>query len=167
MTDTPRAQTTTTQAPSRAEGQLGRTPVRGPSHRAETKTAASDGWVGWLLFASMMMILAGSFQLIIGLTALLDSGYFVVGEGDLPITVDYTTWGWTHAGLGALAVAAAFGLLTGQMWARATGIALALLSAIVGLAFLPAYPWWCIAVITVDVLVIYAIAMHGEEMQTA
>jgi hypothetical protein len=64
-------------------------------------------------------------------------------------------------------VAAGFGLLAGQMWARIVGIAMALVSSVVNLAFMAAYPLWSIAVITLDVLVIYAIAMHGKEMKDA
>lgn len=120
-------------------------------------------WVGWIVFAAVMMIMVGSFQVIEGLTALFNSGFYLVGEEDLLVSVDYTAWGWTHLLLGALALAAAFGLLAGQMWARVVGIAMAMVSSIVHLAFIDAYPVWSIIVITIDVLIIYAIAMHGEE----
>lgn len=134
-----------------------------PRRRADVPPPEPTGWVGWIAFASMLMIMVGSFQVIVGLTALLRSDYFLVGENDLLVTVDFTAWGWTHIALGAVAVAAAFGLLAGQMWARVVGIALAMLSAVVNLAFIAAYPLWSIMVITLDVLVIYAIAAHGEE----
>jgi len=39
-------------------------------------------------------------------------------------------------------------------------------SALVNLAFIAAYPLWSIMVITLDVLVIYALAAHGREMQS-
>jgi hypothetical protein len=123
-------------------------------------------WAGWVVFASVMMIMVGAFEVVVGLTALLDSGYYVVGQNGLLVNVDYTAWGWTHLALGAIAAAAGIGLLAGQTWARAVGIAMALVSAVVNLAFIAAYPLWSIMVIALDVVVIYAIAMHGKELQS-
>jgi len=39
-----------------------------------------------------------------------------------------------------------------------------MLSAIVNFAFLPYYPVWSIIIITVDVLVIWALIVHGREL---
>jgi hypothetical protein len=51
------------------------------------------------------------------------------------------------------------------MWARVVAITMAVVSAIVNLAFIPAYPLWSLLVIALDVLVVYAVAMHGEEIK--
>jgi hypothetical protein len=153
------------EVPPQSRGQEQITPTQPSMRRA--MPPEQTGWVGWIVFAAMMMIMVGSFQVIAGLTALFNSGYYVVGEDQLLVSADFTAWGWTHIILGAVALAAAFGLLAGQMWARVVGIAMALVSAVVNLAFIAAYPLWSIMVITLDVLVIYAIAAHGREMQTA
>jgi hypothetical protein len=42
-------------------------------------------------------------------------------------------------------------------------IVVAFLSAVANLAFIPANPWWALTVITLDVIVIYAVAVHGAE----
>jgi hypothetical protein len=183
MTEKPQAQTSASEVPPQTRGQerattpspaaeqgaqtAAGTTAPTPQHRADVAPTRTSGWVGWVIFGSMMMIMVGAFQLILGLTALLNSGYFVVRANGLVVNVDYTVWGWVHIVIGALAIATAFGLLTGQMWARVLGIALAMLSAIVNLAFIAAYPLWAITVITLDVLVIYAIAMHGGELKEA
>ena len=133
-------------------------------HLAQPEHSA---WVGWIVFAATMMLLLGAFHALQGLVALFRDEYFVVTERGLTVEIDYTAWGWTHIVLGAIAVGAAFGLLAGQMWARVVGIAMALISAVVNLAFIEAYPLWSIIVITLDVLVIYAIAMHGKEVKAA
>jgi hypothetical protein len=154
MSDTPQAQTQASEMPQQTRGQ-------------ERITAPEPtGWVGWIVFASMMMILVGCFQAIAGFVALFDSGYYVVVEDDLLVNVDYTAWGWVHLVLGVLAVGTAFGLLAGQMWARVLGIAIAVVSALVNLAFIAAFPVWALTMITLDVLVIYAIAVHGAELRT-
>jgi hypothetical protein len=163
---TPQAQTTgAAQVPPQSRGQEQISPTQATGHRM-APPAEPTGWVGWVVFGAMMMIMVGAFQAIAGLTALFNSDYYIVTENNLLINVDYTAWGWTHLALGAIALAAAFGLLAGQMWARVVGIAMALVSAIVNLAFISAYPLWSIMVITLDVLVIYAIAAHGREMKS-
>lgn len=163
MSETPQAKTTASApVPPQTRGQDERTP-RHATERREAPAPQATGWVGWIVFASVMMIMVGTFQVVIGLTSLFKSGYYAVPQQGLLVNVDFTAWGWAHIILGAVAVAAAFGLLAGQMWARIVGIAMALVSAVVNMAFIAAYPLWSIMVITLDVLVIYAIAMHGKE----
>jgi hypothetical protein len=172
MSETPQtqaqqqAQASGTEVPQQTRGQE-RIASQAPSgHRAEAPPVEPTAWAGWVVFASVMMIMVGAFQAVVGFTALFDSGYYVVGRNGLLVSVDYTAWGWVHLALGAVAVAAGIGLLAGQMWARVVGIAMALVSAVVNLAFIAAYPLWSIMVIALDVVVIYAIAMHGKELES-
>ncbi len=125
------------------------------------------GWVGWILFAGIMMLLVGSFQAIAGFVALFKDTYFLSRSADLAISIDYTGWGWIHLGLGALAVLAGFGVMVGQMWARIFGILLAFVSAAANLAFAGAYPLWSVTMIVLDVIVIWALAVHGREVKAA
>lgn len=138
--------------------------TRVPQQRGREAPAEPTGWAGWVLFGAMMMILLGSFQAIAGLVALFDEGYYITGPNGLVVNVDYTTWGWVHLIVGVVALAAGFGLFTGAMWARVLGITVAVISAIVNFAFMAAFPVWAITMITIDVLVIYAIAAHGREV---
>ena len=56
------------------------------------------------------------------------------------------------------------GILAGQAWARVTGVVLAVISALVNLAFMAAFPLWATLIIALDVLVIYALVAHGKEI---
>jgi hypothetical protein len=123
------------------------------------------GWTGWVVFASFMMIMAGSFQAIEGLVAIFDDGFYHVTENGLVVNVDYSVWGWTHLLLGALLIICGVGVLAGNIVARVVAILLAGLSALVNLVFLEAYPIWGILIITVDVLVIYSLVVHGRELR--
>src|SRR5688572_11995320 len=123
------------------------------------------GWVGWVFFAAVMLIMLGAFQAIMGLVALFDDGYYLVTGDGLVVHADYTTWGWIHLILGVIAVAAGSGIMVGQTWARIVGIVLAVVSALVNVTFLAAYPIWSVLVITLDVIVIYALAVHGREVK--
>jgi hypothetical protein len=123
-------------------------------------------WVGFVLFGGLMLVMMGAFQAIEGFVALFKDDYYLVSRSGLVLSVDYTTWGWTHLLIGLVAVLAGIGILLGQMWARVVGIVIAVISAFANLAFIAAYPLWCTIVIATDVLVIYALAVHGREVKT-
>jgi len=123
-------------------------------------------WTGWVVFASFMMIMVGVFQAVEGLVALFDDGFYHVTRSGLVVNVDYNVWGWTHLLLGALLILSGVGVLAGNIVARAVAVVLASLSALVNLVFIEAYPIWAVIIITVDVLVIYALIVHGREMRS-
>ena len=125
------------------------------------------GWVGWIVFAGTMMTLVGTFHVIQGLVALFDNGYYLVTQTGLVVSVDYTTWGWAHLLAGVVVLGAGLGLFTGRTWARAVGVIVASISAILNFAFIAAFPVWSLTIIALDVFVIYAITAHGAEMKVA
>ena len=125
----------------------------------------TSGWaVGFILFAAIMMIMAGFFQLLAGLVAIFENEFYVATRNYL-FQFDATTWGWIHLVLGVLVAFAGWGLLSGRTWARAVAITLALLSAIANFLFIPYYPFWSLLIITLYVFVIWAIAAHGGELR--
>ncbi|MEU3270587.1 hypothetical protein ABZ639_07055 [Saccharomonospora sp. NPDC006951] len=136
------------------------TPNQQPQQPPITRTA----WVNWIWFAGAMMILLGLFNVIQGLVALFNDEYYVVGPSGL-LVFDITGWGWVQLGLGAAAVAAGVCLFTGAMWARVAAVLLAAVNAVAQMAFLAANPVWCTIVIALDVLVIWAIVVHGKEVK--
>ncbi|MGY1605416.1 DUF7144 family membrane protein [Geodermatophilus sp. SYSU D00815] len=140
------------------------------SHRSSSDVdqpygPAPTAWAGWVVFAGVMLIMLGAFQIIEGLVALFDDGFYLVGREGLVVNVDYNTWGWVHVVVGVVGVLAGLGLLAGNMVARVVGVIVAFLSALVNLAFLAAYPVWSVIMITIDVVVIYAIVVHGKELK--
>jgi hypothetical protein len=128
-------------------------------------TRGQTGWVGWIVFAGFMLIMVGAFHIIEGLVALFRDEVFLVGPRGLVVNVDYTTWGWVHVIGGLLAILTGAGLLAGQMWARILAVIVAFASAVINMAFLPAYPVWSAIVIAIDVLVIWAVTVHGSEVK--
>jgi hypothetical protein len=141
-------------------------PAAGPSPAAAHDPARQPtAWTGWVVFAGVMMVLLGCFQAIEGLVAVFDDGFYQVTQGGLVVDVDYTAWGWTHLLLGAVIIICGVGVLNGNVAARAVGVLLAALSALANLAFIAAYPIWSVLIIAIDVLVIYALIVHGREMR--
>jgi hypothetical protein len=124
----------------------------------------STAWVGWIWFAAVMMIMTGSFNLIYGLVALFDDKYYTLSRQGL-LVFDLTQWGWILLIFGALAVFAGIALFSGSMWARVVAVVLASINAIAHMAWMSAYPVWALIVIAVDVLVIWAVIVHGSEMK--
>jgi hypothetical protein len=121
-----------------------------------------SGWYGWIAFAAIMMLMLGVFHAVAGLVALFRDDYFLVTQSGLVIDASYTTWGWTHLILGILVAAAGAALVSGATWARVVAVVAAMLSAVVNLAFLSAYPLWSVIMIALDILVIYAVTAHGD-----
>jgi hypothetical protein len=150
-------------SPTSSPTQSGSAPAGSPAGGAPPRQVT--GWVGWVAFAGVMLVMLGVFQLIEGLVAIFDNGYFVVRPDGLVVNVDYNAWGWLHFALGVLGIVIGLGLLRGNAAARVAGVILAAVSAIVNLGFIAAYPVWSTIIIAVDVIVIYAIVVHGGELE--
>jgi hypothetical protein len=127
--------------------------------------AASDRWAGWAVFGAIMLCIAGSVNVMQGLVALLDEGYFLVPNGDDLLLVDYGVWGVVSIVWGVLAIAASLGVFATKGWARWTAVAIASLNVLVQIGFLAAYPVWSALIIAFDVLVIFALTAHWAEVR--
>jgi hypothetical protein len=113
------------------------------------------------------MGLLGLLQALVGLIALVDQEYFTLRENSLFVASSYAAWGWAHLIVGVAAVAAGAGIvLGGHRWARTTGIVVAGLSAVVNLGYLAASPVWAALMIALDVVIIFALTVHGREIDT-
>jgi hypothetical protein len=135
-------------------------------YRAASRSGEeASGWAsGFILFAALMMIMAGVWQGLAGLIALFENEFYVATRNYL-FEFDATTWGWIHLLFGVIVGLAGLGLLAGQTWARVVGITLAVLSAIANFLFIPYYPFWSMLIIAVDVFVIWALAAHGRALR--
>lgn len=121
-------------------------------------------WVSLVVLAGALLALSGVFTLVQALYALFGDAVFVQSDGQ-PMLLDITTWGWVHLVLGALQLAVGLAVFRGATWARVTAAVVVGLSAVSQMVFLPAYPVWSIVVIAIDVLVIWALCMHGSEVR--
>jgi len=135
-----------------------------PGNRAARGQEATGWAVGFILFAAIMMIMAGVFQALAGLVAIFENEFYVPTRNYL-FQFDATTWGWIHLLVGLLVAFAGWGLLSGRTWARVVGITVALVSATANFLFIPYYPFWALTIITLDIFVIWAIAAHGGELR--
>jgi hypothetical protein len=122
------------------------------------------GWVGWIGFAAVVMIIAGILQTLHGFVAVVNDDWVVFGN-QANLYLDLTAWGWVHIGIGAILLLSGIGVMTGNVLARAIGVVVASISLIANFLYLPAYPIWALVVIAIDIMVIYALTAHGREMR--
>ena len=120
---------------------------------------AEPAGAGWVVFASVLLFIAGIWNFIDGILAI-GSSHVYVGDAHYVFS-DLKTWGWIVMLLGITQLAAGSAVVSGSNWARWFGIAVAGVNSIGQLMFLPAYPFWALAMFTVDMLIIYGLAVYG------
>jgi hypothetical protein len=112
---------------------------------------------GISIFAGVLLILAGVFQALEALSAIVHDQYLVVAPRYI-YSFDLTAWGWIHLLIGLALIAIGVCLLLGQGWALMAGIVIAAISAVVNFTWLLYSPFWAILLIAVDLLIIWALA---------
>jgi len=123
----------------------------------------SGAAAGWAMFAGIMLVISGVFDVIQGIVALANDEFFVIGV-DYVFKFDVTSWGWIHIIGGIVLVASGAGIFSGNVMARTVGVIVAGLSIIWNFAWLPYYPIWSIIAIAVGVTVIWALTAHGRDV---
>ena len=120
---------------------------------------------GWIVFAGIMLALAGGVMFINGLWALKASTAIVNSfRGQLLFSDnDLDTWGWIYVIVGLVIFVAGFCVFLRMQWARWVGIVAAMVQAF--LAFFWIFTsYWPAAIVTIviDMLVIYALTAYGD-----
>ena len=128
--------------------------------------AASTRWTGWVRFTGVLLIINGVSSGLLGLVALTaPDTYYLATPGAL-FLFDEKGWGWWNVVIGMLLILTSLALISGATWTRVVAAVSALVSAVVQLILLPVQTWWSLIVIAIDVLIIYAVIAHGEELRT-
>lgn len=112
---------------------------------------------GWLLFASIMLLLAGAFNFIWGIGALVKDDLYV----SKLLFANLTFWGWVWLIVGVVQILVGFGVMSRNQVARWAGIVMASVSAILAFFYIWAVPGWALLIITLDVLVLYGLGTFG------
>ena len=137
------------------------TGFRGAGREAESPWAAS-----WTVAAAFLMVFGGVMAIFEGIAAIARDDVFVATP-NFTYEFSLTGWGWVHLILGAAMVALGLVLFTGAAWARWTASVLVVLNLVAQFVSLPITPWWSLAVIVLDVVVLWALIVHGEEVERA
>jgi hypothetical protein len=115
---------------------------------------------GLVLFAGVLLLVVGFWNLIYGIAAIAQSHVFVANAHY--VFGDLRTWGWITLIISALQILAGIGVMTGNQVARWAGIILVGLNAINQMFFLPAYPFWSLTIIAMDIVALYGLCAYGS-----
>ena len=115
---------------------------------------------GLILFASVLLVVIGCFNVIYGIAAIANSHVFVASTHY--VFGGLRSWGWITLIVGALLLLAAAGVLAGNQWARWFAVAVLGLNAIDQMFFLPGYPFWSLTIIAADIVAIWGRCAYGS-----
>jgi len=123
--------------------------------------------LGLIIFAAVMLAVIGFFNLLDGIAAIANSHIFI---GNAHYVVgDLRLWGWVMTIFGAVQLLAVFGVWAGNQLARWFAVAVVGLNAIAQMFFIPAYPFWSLLIIAVDIVALWGLCAYGsrENLGTA
>jgi hypothetical protein len=113
----------------------------------------------WIVFAGIMLMIAGIVDFFNGLYALdrsdtaIDALFF---ENDLE------TWGWFYVVVGVVLFAAGLAVFARAQWARWVGVIAASLGVIVNMFWVFQYPIASLVLVLLNALVVYGLVIYGE-----
>jgi hypothetical protein len=117
---------------------------------------------GRVLFAAILLMVAGTINIIYGIGALDDANIFV--NDKRYIFTNLNTLGWVLIILGVIQLTGGFSLMAGHTYGRVIGIVAGSLGAIGALLSIGGnYPWWSLGVFALCVYVVHGIIVYGEE----
>jgi len=111
---------------------------------------------GASLAAGAMMTLSGSLSILMGISGIAQDSLFAASS-HYTYWFDLTTWGVIHLVVGVLLVITGLAVLTDKSWGRGAGAAVAAISLITQFMFVPHYPAWAIPMMTLDLLILFAL----------
>ena len=122
---------------------------------------ARQGEGYWMIvFAVALLVTVGFFNLIDGIAAIANSHVFIANAHY--VVGDLRAWGWVVLILGVLQVIAAVAILAGSQAARWFAVVVIGLNAIGQMLFIPAYPFWSLLIIAVDVVALWGLCAYGS-----
>jgi hypothetical protein len=130
---------------------------------ASTATSAPATRSGMVTFVGVLFVLVGAFNLLDGLIALVKDDHFA---GDNLLFGDLEVWGVWWLLIGAAQVLAGFQILARRELGLYLGLGLAGLNMFTQLMFLGAYPAWSIAIMVLDLIILYLLCAHTMEFES-
>jgi hypothetical protein len=136
-----------------------RTPESSPSAAVE-RHADEDRGYGWVLFAGVLLLMLGTTNFTEGLAAINNAHFFV--QYPHFIVGSLSTWGWVVLCLGVLQFVIGVGVFAGKPLSRWAGVVVLAGDAIAQLFMMPAYPFWSLTIVALDILAIYGLVLYGQ-----
>jgi hypothetical protein len=117
---------------------------------------------GRAAFAAILLLIAGTLNIIYGIGALDSANIFV--NDTRYIFTNLSTMGWVLIVLGVIQLSGGFSLLAGNTYGRVIGIIGGTLGAIGALLSIGgSNPWWSLAIFFLCVWIVYGIMILGDD----
>jgi hypothetical protein len=127
---------------------------------ARGRTYAEGRGYGLVLFAGVLLLVAGFWNMNYGIAAIANSHVFVANAHY--VFGNQRTWGWITLIFAILLLIAGGGVMAGNQLARWFAVAVVGLNAIEQMFFIPAYPFWSLTIIAMDVVALYGLCAYGS-----
>jgi len=114
---------------------------------------------GWVMFAGVMLLVLGCTNTVEGVAAVRGSDFFVTRAHYL--FGDLSSWGWVIWIVGVAQGLTGVGVLVKNQFARWLGVAFAFCNALAQMLMIQAYPFWSVALVSLDILVMYGLVVYG------
>ncbi len=118
---------------------------------------------GWVVFASVLLIVTGAVNVVEGLVALGQRSLVVLVENRLYLVDTTTIWGLVLLVFGAVLVAVGVGLLALSEWARLPAIVIVGLHAVSQVFWIGAYPVWAVLMIALDTVLLFGLTARWPQ----
>ena len=116
---------------------------------------------GRAAFAAVLLMIAGTLNLIYGIAAISDANFFV--DSTRYVFSSLSTWGWITLILGIIQLTGGFSLIGGGTYGRVIGIAAATVGAIGALLSVGgAFPFWSLGIFAICLIVLHGLLVYGE-----
>jgi hypothetical protein len=127
----------------------------------------STAWTGWVGFAAIMLVIIGAIDFFEGLIAVIRGSYYQYTPQGI-VVFSTKEWGWIHIIVGILLVLVGLALAAKSGWARWTAVVLIIVNLLAQLGWLgsSAYPLWSLTVITLQIIVLFALTARWGEVAT-
>jgi hypothetical protein len=116
---------------------------------------------GWVVFASVILVVAGVMRVFDGIWALTYEGPLESSLQEGLLGEKLENYGWLWLVVGVILIVAGFAVMNRSQAARWIGIIAAAVAGISAVVWLPYYPVWALVYILVAFLVIYGLTVYG------
>ena len=118
-----------------------------------------------MMFAAVLLLIAGTLNIIYGIGAISDANFFTAG-GTNYVFGTLNAWGWITLIVGIIMLTGGFSLAVGGTYGLMIGIIAATIGAIESLLAIGGdHPWWALGVFALCVWVLYGLIVFGEETE--
>lgn len=121
-----------------------------------------DRGYGWVAFAGVLLLMLGTLNIIEGIAAIGNAHFFHHNVNY--VFGSLNAWGWITLIIGVLQLAVGFGVFAKNQFSRWVGVFVLACNCVAQLLFIPAYPFWSLALFAISILAIYGLVAYGKRI---